>query len=77
MKQRIFKFYFLFLKIFLETVENELLTSDEYQIPDFDNPFQELFLWAVLLNRQEMAKILWKGGKVQSICNPFEIFVIN
>lgn len=46
-----------------ETVENELLTSDEYQIPDFDNPFQELFLWAVLLNRQEMAKILWKGGK--------------
>ncbi|XP_011433265.3 transient receptor potential cation channel subfamily M member-like 2 isoform X3 [Magallana gigas] len=46
-----------------ETVENELLTSDEFQVPDFDNPFQELFLWAVLLNRQEMAKILWKGGK--------------
>ncbi|XP_078332506.1 transient receptor potential cation channel subfamily M member-like 2 isoform X3 [Crassostrea virginica] len=39
------------------------LTADEYQVPDFDNPFQELFLWAVLLNRQEMAKILWKGGK--------------
>ncbi|XP_062614395.1 transient receptor potential cation channel subfamily M member-like 2 isoform X2 [Saccostrea cucullata] len=46
-----------------ESMDNDLLTSDEYQVPDFDNPFQELFLWAVLLNRQEMAKILWKGGK--------------
>lgn len=62
---------------FLETVENELLTSDEFQVPDFDNPFQELFLWAVLLNRQEMAKILWKGGKVPSICIHLRFSIIH
>ena len=51
---------------FVESMVDDL-TADEYQVPDFDNPFQELFLWAVLLNRQEMAKILWKGGKVYSL----------
>ncbi|XP_069120927.1 transient receptor potential cation channel subfamily M member-like 2 isoform X1 [Argopecten irradians] len=30
---------------------------------DFENPYQELFTWAVLQNRQDMAKLFWKQGK--------------
>lgn len=29
----------------------------------FDNPERELFLWAVLLNRQELAEFFWNKGK--------------
>ncbi|XP_021362499.1 transient receptor potential cation channel subfamily M member 2-like isoform X2 [Mizuhopecten yessoensis] len=35
---------------------------DEYR-QDFENPYQELFTWAVLQNRQGMAKLFWKQGK--------------
>ncbi len=32
--------------------------------PDFpDSPERELFLWAVLFNRQELANIFWRMGK--------------
>ncbi|KAK3605982.1 hypothetical protein CHS0354_019661 [Potamilus streckersoni] len=31
--------------------------------PDFDNPAQDLFMWSVLTNRQEMAKLFWMHGK--------------
>ncbi|KAK3605984.1 hypothetical protein CHS0354_019664 [Potamilus streckersoni] len=31
--------------------------------PDFVNPAQELFLWSVLNNRQDMAKLFWLQGK--------------
>ena len=31
---------------------------------DFENPAQELFLWSVLMIRQDMAKIFWAEGKV-------------
>ncbi|KAL5010117.1 hypothetical protein ScPMuIL_012422 [Solemya velum] len=30
--------------------------------PDFPNAAQELFLWSVLMNRQEMAELFWKEG---------------
>ncbi|XP_025081227.1 transient receptor potential cation channel subfamily M member 2-like isoform X2 [Pomacea canaliculata] len=29
---------------------------------DFARPAQELFIWAVLMNRQEMAKLFWREG---------------
>ena len=32
-------------------------------IPDFKNPERELFLWAVLLNRRELAQLFWRAGK--------------
>lgn len=27
-------------------------------------PFEDLFLWSVLMNRQDMAKLFWRQGKV-------------
>ena len=32
---------------------------------DFDNPEKELFIWAILLNRRELAHLFWKMGKDQ------------
>lgn len=32
--------------------------------PDFENPSQELFIWSVLMIRQDMAKLFWAEGKV-------------
>ena len=32
---------------------------------DFDNPAKELFFWAVLFNRRELAYLFWKSGKDQ------------
>lgn len=29
----------------------------------FEKPFRELFLWAVLLNRFEMARFMWEKGE--------------
>ncbi len=29
----------------------------------FDDPMRELFLFAVLLNRQDMARLFWEEGK--------------
>ena len=37
------------------------------QVYDFENPAQELFIWSVLLIRQDMAKMFWSEGKVSSI----------
>lgn len=30
---------------------------------DFTNPERELFMWAVLFNRRELAELFWKAGK--------------
>ena len=32
--------------------------------PDFDYPFSELIIWAVLTKRKEMAKLMWQHGKL-------------
>lgn len=31
---------------------------------ELKRPSQELFLWAVLMNRQNLAKLFWKEGNV-------------
>ncbi|KAK3101394.1 hypothetical protein FSP39_003210, partial [Pinctada imbricata] len=47
---------------------NDLETNSDCPVPtksisDFDNPYQELFLWAILMNRLQLAKVMWKQGK--------------
>ena len=32
---------------------------------DFENPEHDLFIWAVLFNRREMAALFWQLGKSQ------------
>ena len=59
--------------IFIKKISNDLLASspDDAFIPG-ETEFQEkventeinLFVWAILLNRIEIAKIFWKIGKV-------------
>ena len=38
-----------------------------YEMPEnhktFDNPFHELFIWAVLMKRPEMARFMWQKGE--------------
>ena len=43
---------------------NNLLSSKRLSI-DFDNPAKELFYWAILFNRRELAYLFWKSGKDQ------------
>lgn len=50
--------YISHVKLFLDAG-----VSDVYK-QDFENPYQQLFLWSVLMNRQELAKLFWKQGKV-------------
>jgi hypothetical protein len=38
------------------------VTARKYHTIDFENPQRELFLWAVLLNRKELALLFWKSG---------------
>ena len=33
-------------------------------ITDSENPFQDLFLWSILMNRHKLAVLFWKQGKV-------------
>ncbi|CAH1793997.1 unnamed protein product, partial [Owenia fusiformis] len=53
---------------------NELNNTRDYITPrrrkmremkpaDFEDPYKELFLWAILLNRRELAHLFWKLGK--------------
>ncbi|WAR05192.1 TRPM2-like protein [Mya arenaria] len=37
--------------------------SGEKPSPDFDQPFQDLFIWSILMIRQDMAKLFWAEGK--------------
>ena len=40
------------------------IVIDAYQqYKHFDDPMRELFLYAVLLNRNEMAHLFWEEGK--------------
>lgn len=50
------------IKSFLECRKN-----GEKPSRDFDQPFQVLFTWAVLMIRQDMAKLFWAEGKVRII----------
>ena len=38
-----------------------------YEMPEnhktFENPFHELFIWAVLMKRPEMARFMWQKGE--------------
>ena len=34
------------------------------QAQNFDYPFSELIVWAVLTRRHEMAKLMWQHGKM-------------
>ena len=38
------------------------IVKDEYEKQEFD-PFRELFLWALVLGRKELALLFWKAGK--------------
>ncbi|XP_053372803.1 transient receptor potential cation channel subfamily M member-like 2 [Mercenaria mercenaria] len=37
--------------------------QQQQQHSDFENPSQELFIWSVLMIRQDMAKLFWAEGK--------------
>ena len=38
--------------------------SGKFQLPvDFTHPERELFLWALLLNRRQLAMLFWKLGQ--------------
>ena len=54
-----------------------LFVADPSNVADstdfFDRPAQELFIWAVLLNRQSLAKLFWREGNVST--NAFCIFL--
>jgi len=32
---------------------------------DFEIPYQELFIWSILMIQQKMAKLFWAEGKVR------------
>lgn len=42
-------------------------TNSRVQVADnvtrFEKPFRELFLWAVLMNRYELARFMWEKGE--------------
>lgn len=44
----------------VSSIEEYFMDGDS----DFARPAQELFIWAVLMNRQEMAKLFWREGNV-------------
>ncbi|KAK3595122.1 hypothetical protein CHS0354_002375 [Potamilus streckersoni] len=41
------------------------LSNKKSDTHDFEHPEKELFLWAILFNRREMAKMLWKMSRNQ------------
>lgn len=43
--------------------KNNLLLTLASKDSSLKNPERDLFLWAVLLNRQELAKLFWRMGK--------------
>ena len=61
------------ISIFFKNISNDLLSSSpddafipgetEFQVK-VENTEINLFVWAILLNRIEIAKIFWKIGKV-------------
>ena len=55
-----------FLYIFAASGQKEFsnnMIDKLYSTFDFECAAKELFLWAVLLNRRELALIFWKNGK--------------
>ena len=42
---------------------NLLKPDESHNQKTFDNPFHELFLWAVLMKRQDMATFMWQKGE--------------
>ncbi len=40
------------------------VTGEKYAVADFDEPARELFIWAVLMIRLDMAMLFWEEGKV-------------
>ncbi|XP_052244809.1 transient receptor potential cation channel subfamily M member-like 2 isoform X3 [Dreissena polymorpha] len=43
--------------------DGKLKKSDEKPLPDFEQPFQDLFIWSILMIQQDMAKTFWVEGK--------------
>ncbi|XP_052253944.1 transient receptor potential cation channel subfamily M member-like 2 isoform X2 [Dreissena polymorpha] len=43
--------------------DGKLKKSDEKPMPDFEQPFQDLFIWSILMIQQDMAKTFWVEGK--------------
>ena len=44
-------------------VTEAMLPMSERRTTEFDHPFNELFIWAVLNNMQKMAVCFWKHGE--------------
>ena len=40
-------------------------TGEHISLPDFDEPARELFIWSILMHRQEMAMLFWEEGKAR------------
>ena len=47
----------------------ELVASTSPPKNKFENPFRELFLWAVLMNRFELARCMWEKVKEEAVPN--------
>lgn len=43
--------------------KEELNFSEEHDSPEFTYPYNDLFVWAVLMRRQKMAMFLWQHGE--------------
>ena len=43
------------------------MKTEKYQFNEKESASQNLFLWALLHNRMEIARIFWRTGKVKFI----------
>ena len=47
----------------------EFRPENENSVVKFENPFRELFLWAVLMNRFELARCMWEKVEEEAVPN--------
>ena len=53
-----------------------VVASDGTEVtrPYFDVPARELFIWAVLINRLDIAKVFWEEGMVSIVCMVLPVY---
>lgn len=61
-KNRPFKYLFIIFKV--RNFGSQAQKVQKFGIEEVKSPLQNLFLWALLHNRTEIAKIFWRIGEV-------------
>ena len=68
---------FIPFNLLIHIYNNDYLVIVSFGSKDVKYPELNLFVWALLLNRIELAKIFWRIGEHQIMCALFATNILN